>query len=55
MIMVRLAGDDAARLAMGAAAATAMKTLHPERVVADFDALLQGLGSPRGRYAVDAA
>lgn len=52
---VRLAGQDELRRTMGVAASIAMKKLHPDRVVADFDAMLQGLRGPRGHYAVDAA
>jgi glycosyltransferase involved in cell wall biosynthesis len=52
---VRLTGQDELRRTMGAAAHIAMKKLHPDRVVADFDAMLQSLRGPRGHYAVDAA
>ncbi|MFT4248380.1 MAG: glycosyltransferase family 1 protein [Pseudomonas sp.] len=52
---VRLAGQDELRRTLGLAASIAMKKLHPDRVVAEFDAMLQGLRDPRGHYAVDAA
>lgn len=52
---VRLATQDELRRTVGVAASIAMKKLHPDRVVADFDAMLQGLRGPRGHYAVDAA
>ncbi len=52
---VRLAEDDELRRALGMAASVAMKRLQPDRVVADFDALLQSLANKRGSYAVDAA
>ncbi|HBK44900.1 MAG TPA: glycosyl transferase, partial [Xanthomonadaceae bacterium] len=52
---MQLAGDDQTRRRMGHAASLAMKKLHPDRVVADFEAMLQGLGGERGHYAVDAA
>ncbi len=38
---VRLAEDDALRQGMGAAAHASMQQLHPERVVADFEAVLR--------------
>lgn len=40
---LRLASDDRLRRDLGIAASQAMKQLLPERVVADFDQLLQGL------------
>ncbi|HYG06865.1 MAG TPA: glycosyltransferase family 1 protein [Stenotrophomonas sp.] len=52
---VQLAQDDATRERMGHAASAAMKQLHPDRVVSDFDALLQSLVQPRSTYVVDAA
>ncbi len=53
---VRLAEDDALRRHMGEAASVAMKQLHPDRVVADFDDTLQSLIENTGpSYAVDAA
>jgi glycosyltransferase involved in cell wall biosynthesis len=51
---VRLAGDDALRRQLGEAACAAMQQLRPERVVADFDALLGELACAR-RTHVDAA
>ncbi|MDG2524808.1 glycosyltransferase family 1 protein [Stenotrophomonas sp. HITSZ_GD] len=52
---VRLAEDDALRRNIGQAASLAMKQLHPDRVVADFDDTLQSLIAPGGHHAVDAA
>ncbi|HEY0334400.1 MAG TPA: glycosyltransferase family 1 protein [Stenotrophomonas sp.] len=52
---VRLATDDEGRRRIGAAASESMKQLHPDRVVADFDATLQSLIPAERRYAVDAA
>lgn len=52
---VRLAGEDELRRMMGQAASVAMKKLHPDRVVADFDAMLQDLRAPGRHYVVDAA
>ncbi|WP_434030974.1 glycosyltransferase family 4 protein [[Pseudomonas] boreopolis] len=52
---VRLAEQDELRRTMATAASIAMKKLHPDRVVADFDAMLQGLRPPRRHHAVDAA
>ncbi|KAB7766384.1 glycosyltransferase family 4 protein [Xanthomonas maliensis] len=52
---LRLAQDDALRARMGAAAAQDMKRLHPDNVVSDFEALLQGISATRGTYVVDAA
>jgi len=52
---VRLAEDDALRHSIGQAASAAMKQLHPDRVVADFDDILQSLIAPGGHHAVDAA
>ncbi|KRG41319.1 glycosyl transferase [Stenotrophomonas panacihumi] len=52
---VRLAEDDALRRGIGQAASAAMKQLHPDRVVADFDDTLQSLIAPGGHHAVDAA
>ncbi|MFO3704494.1 glycosyltransferase family 4 protein [Xanthomonas codiaei] len=52
---VALAQDDALRQRLGMAAAQAMKKLHPDTVVSDFEALLLGITAARGRYVVDAA
>jgi glycosyltransferase involved in cell wall biosynthesis len=52
---VRLAEDDAFRRDIGQAASLAMKQLHPDRVVADFDDTLQSLTASGGHHAVDAA
>ncbi|EGD06867.1 glycosyltransferase, partial [Xanthomonas vesicatoria ATCC 35937] len=52
---VALTQDDALRRRLGAAAAHAMKKLHPDNVVSDFDALLLGITAARGRYVVNAA
>ena len=52
---VRLAEQDELRRTIGAAAALAMKKLHPDRVVAEFDAMLRSLRVPRNRDALDAA
>ncbi|RXE04393.1 glycosyl transferase, partial [Xanthomonas perforans] len=35
--------------------AQAMKKLHPDNVVCDFEALLLGISAARGRYVVNAA
>lgn len=52
---VRLAEDDALRQGMGTAAHAAMQQLQPERVVADFEAVLRGLSGQGNGYVVDAA
>lgn len=52
---VALTEDDALRRRMGTAAAQAMKKLHPDNVVSDFEALLLGISAARGRYVVNAA
>ena len=44
---VELAGDDALRRTLGGNAALAMKRLHPETVVAEFDTLLRELAERR--------
>ncbi len=44
---VQLAADDARRHALGSNAAQAMKRLHPQQVVAEFDALLAELAQSR--------
>ncbi|MCC5065343.1 glycosyltransferase family 1 protein [Xanthomonas campestris] len=50
-----LTENDDVRQRMGHAAAQAMKKLHPDNVVSDFEALLLGITAARGRYVVDAA
>ncbi|KAF1688136.1 glycosyl transferase [Pseudoxanthomonas broegbernensis] len=52
---VRLSGDGPVRIAMGRAARAAMLRLRPERVAADFDALLAALGRQGERDAALAA
>jgi len=52
---VQLAGDDALRHRLGRTAATAMKRLHPQHVVAEFDALLAELAQARRPHADHAA
>lgn len=52
---VRLAGDDALRQRLGGNAAAAMKRLHPQQVVAEFDALLAELAHARRTHADHAA
>ncbi|MCS4280470.1 glycosyltransferase family 4 protein [Stenotrophomonas rhizophila] len=52
---VQLAGDDALRHRLGRTAATAMKRLHPQHVVAEFDALLAELALARRPHADHAA
>lgn len=52
---VQLAGDDALRHRLGRNAATAMKRLHPQQVVAEFDALLAELAQARRPHADHAA
>ena len=51
--VLRLGCDDHARAMMGRAARGAVAGLHPDRVAADFDALLQGLaaGNRHGHVA----
>ncbi len=49
---LRLASDDALRAALGANASHAMQRLHPDRVVADFDALLHALSEQRRCHAL---
>lgn len=44
---VQLAADDARRREFGSSAARAMKRLHPQQVVAEFDALLAELAQSR--------
>ncbi|UYC11206.1 glycosyltransferase family 1 protein [Xanthomonas sp. CFBP 8445] len=51
---LRLGSDDALRRRLGEAACASMQQLRPERVVADFDALLNQLAQTR-RTHVDAA
>ncbi|WP_254458912.1 glycosyltransferase family 4 protein [Xanthomonas sacchari] len=51
---LRLGSDDALRRRLGEAACASMQQLRPERVVADFDALLTELAETR-RTHVDAA
>jgi glycosyltransferase involved in cell wall biosynthesis len=52
---VRLAGQDAERKRLGGNAAQAMKRLHPQQVVAEFDALLAELALARRSHADHAA
>lgn len=52
---VRLAGDDLQRRTLGRQAATDMKRLHPQQVVAEFDALLAELALARRSHAHHAA
>ena len=52
---VRLASDDAQRGALGQQAARDMKRLHPQQVVAEFDALLAELAATRRLHAHHAA
>ncbi|MDC6636495.1 glycosyltransferase, partial [Leclercia adecarboxylata] len=52
---VQLAGDDTLRHRLGRNAATAMKRLHPQHVVAEFDALLSELAHARRAHADHAA
>jgi glycosyltransferase involved in cell wall biosynthesis len=52
---VRLAGQDAERERLGSNAAQAMKRLHPQQVVAEFDALLAELALARRSHADHAA
>ena len=44
---VQLASDDTLRRELGSQAARAMKRLHPQQVVAEFDALLAELANTR--------
>ncbi|WP_411850055.1 glycosyltransferase family 4 protein [Stenotrophomonas sp. LGBM10] len=52
---VQLAGDDVLRARLGRNAAGAMKRLHPQQVVAEFDALLAELAQARRPHADHAA
>ncbi|MGB3393803.1 MAG: glycosyltransferase family 1 protein [Stenotrophomonas sp.] len=52
---LHLAGDDDLRALLGANAARAMQRLHPEHVVAEFEALLQELAERRRGHALAAA
>ena len=52
---LRLAGDDALRAPLGANASLAMRRLHPDHVVAEFEALLQELSQRRRAHALAAA
>lgn len=52
---LQLAGDDVLRARLGRNAATAMKRLHPQQVVAEFDALLSELATARRPHADHAA
>lgn len=52
---VRLTDDDAGRRMLGSQAAQDMKRLHPQQVVAEFDALLAELASARRIHAQHAA
>ncbi len=52
---VRLAADDAERQRLGRNAAMAMKRLHPQQVVAEFEALLAELAHARRSHADHAA
>ncbi len=52
---LQLAGDDVLRACLGRNAATAMKRLHPQQVVAEFDALLSELAQARRPHADHAA
>lgn len=52
---VQLAGDDEMRATLGANACRAMQRLHPEQVVAEFEALLEELALRRRPHANAAA
>ena len=52
---VQLANDDEMRSTLGANASRAMQRLHPEQVVAEFEALLSELASRRRCHAIAAA
>lgn len=52
---VQLANDDEMRTTLGANASRAMQRLHPEHVVAEFEALLSELASRRRCHAIAAA
>ncbi len=52
---LQLAGDDVLRARLGSNAAIAMKRLHPQQVVAEFDALLSELAQARRPHADHAA
>jgi glycosyltransferase involved in cell wall biosynthesis len=52
---LQLAGDDVLRARLGRNAAIAMKRLHPQQVVAEFDALLSELAQARRPHADHAA
>ncbi|MBN8791191.1 MAG: glycosyltransferase family 1 protein [Stenotrophomonas nitritireducens] len=52
---LRLAGDDTLRTPLGANASLAMQRLHPDHVVAEFEALLHELSQRRRAHALAAA
>ncbi len=52
---VQLAGDNEMRATLGANASRAMQRLHPEKVVAEFEALLDELATRRRAHAIAAA
>ena len=52
---LQLAGDDVLRARLGRNAASAMQRLHPQQVVAEFDALLAELANARRPHADHAA
>lgn len=52
---VQLASDDEMRTTLGANASRAMQRLHPQQVVAEFEALLEELATRRRRDALAAA
>ncbi|KQN99238.1 MULTISPECIES: glycosyltransferase family 4 protein [Stenotrophomonas] len=52
---LRLAGDDTLRTPLGANACLAMQRLHPDHVVAEFEALLHELSQRRRAHALAAA
>jgi len=52
---LRLAEDDALRAPLGANASRAMQRLHPDHVVAEFEALLHELSQRRRAHALAAA
>jgi len=52
---LRLAGDDALRATLGANASQSMQRLHPEQVVAEFEALLHKLSQRRRGHVLAAA
>ena len=52
--ILRLSGDDDLRTMLGSNASRAMQRLHPDHVVAEFEALLHELSERRRAHALAA-